>query len=275
MLCGSLSFAVMGTLTHALGTRCDWQVTALCRSSLALVLVAGWMAAARVRPVVFRPPTLWLRSLAGSMSLICNFYALPRLPVADVLTLLNLFPIWVALLSWPLERRAPSLGVWISVVAGLAGVVLIQPPRLDGETLAAGVAVAASFFTAVAMMGLHRLHGLDPRAIVGHFSAVAIVFCLGSLFVFAREPELPGVWNPQSLAMLLGVGATATVGQIFLTKAFAAGPPAKVAVVGLSQVVFAMAMEVALLNQTYPATSLAGIALVIAPTAWLMVYRVD
>jgi drug/metabolite transporter (DMT)-like permease len=264
----------MGTLTHALGDHCDWQITALTRSSLALLLVAGWMGVAGVRPVVLRPPTLWLRSLAGSMSLICNFYALARLPVADVLALTNLFPIWVALLSWPLERRAPTLGVWISVAAGLAGVILIQPPERNVETFAALVAVAASFFTAVAMMGLHRLQGLDPRAIVGHFSAVSIVFCIGSLFVFKRDPALPGIGDPQTWAMLLGVGATATIGQLFLTKAFAAGPPAKVAVVGLSQVVFAMVLEVALLKHTYPPTSLAGIALVIAPTAWLMVNRV-
>src|SRR6266851_9919908 len=70
MLYGSLSFALMGTLTHALRARCDWQVTAFLRSGLALVFIAVWMAATGIRPVVWRPRILWLRSFAGSMSLI-------------------------------------------------------------------------------------------------------------------------------------------------------------------------------------------------------------
>jgi drug/metabolite transporter (DMT)-like permease len=275
MLYGSLAFALMGILTHALRTRCDWQVTAFARSAQALVFVALWMGITGIRPVLWRPRILWLRSLAGSMSLICNFYALPRLPVADVLTLSNLFPIWVALLSWPLERKAPSIGVWLSVIAGLTGVVLIQPPSLSGETIAALVALAASFFTAVAMMGLHRLDGIDARAVVVHFSAVSLLFCTGSLFVFQRDPALPSVWEARTLWMLVGVGAAATVGQLFLTKAFAAGPPAKVAVVGLTQVVFAMVVDVVLLEQSYSPTNLAGMALVMAPTAWLMVNRME
>jgi drug/metabolite transporter (DMT)-like permease len=181
----------------------------------------------------------------------------------------------VALLSWPLEKKAPSLGVWLSVAAGLTGVFLIQPPSLSGEAFAAGVALAASFFTAVAMMGLHRLHDLDPRAVVVHFSAVSFLFCIGSFFVFERNSSLPTIWDTRTLWMLLGVGATATVGQLFLTKAFAAGPPAKVAVVGLTQIVFAMGVEVVLLEQSYSPANLAGMVLVMAPTAWLMVNRID
>src|SRR5437879_4759019 len=97
MLYCSVAFALMGTLTHALRERCDWQVTAVLRSGLAFLFIMVWMGTTGVRPVVFRPRILWLRSLAGSLSLVGNFYALTRLPVADVLTLSNLFPIWVAL----------------------------------------------------------------------------------------------------------------------------------------------------------------------------------
>ncbi len=65
---------------------------------------------------------------------------------------------------------------------------------------------------------------------------------------------------------------TGTLGQILLTKAYAAGAPAKVAVVGLTQVLFAMGFDVAALG---PARStlvaLAGFVLVLAPTTWLSI----
>ena len=42
---------------------------------------------------------------------------------------------------------------------------------------------------------------------------------------------------------MLGVGVTATFGQMCLTRAFTAGDPAKVSVICLTQVVFAFALH--------------------------------
>jgi drug/metabolite transporter (DMT)-like permease len=69
---------------------------------------------------------------------------------------------------------------------------------------------------------------------------------------------------------LLGVGATATVGQFFLTRAFAAGTPSRVSVVSLSQVVLAMGLDVVLWDKTFSPGMLLGTALVLAPGAWVM-----
>jgi hypothetical protein len=41
-------------------------------------------------------------SIAGSISLVCGFYAMTHYPVSEVLTLTNMFPLWVAVLSLPL-----------------------------------------------------------------------------------------------------------------------------------------------------------------------------
>ena len=57
---------------------------------------------------------------------------------------------------------------------------------------------------------------------------------------------------------------------MFLTLAFAAGAPAKVSVVGLTQIVFALAFDVCLFGHPVNAITLLGTALVIAPTAWLL-----
>ena len=61
--------------------------SALVRALVMFASTATWARAAGVRLVVFDPPTLWVRSLAGSFSLVCTFYAMTRLPVAEVLTL--------------------------------------------------------------------------------------------------------------------------------------------------------------------------------------------
>jgi drug/metabolite transporter (DMT)-like permease len=270
MLCGSASFALMGTLAHGLAHSYDWQVIALVRSGLALLFAVLLALAAGARLVFLRPRILWVRSIAGSLSLVSTFFALTRLPVADVLTLTNLFPLWVALLSWPLLGEAPGRAVWIASACALAGVALIQQPHLAEGNWASLVALASSFFTAVAMLGLHRLRGLDTRAIVVHFSAVSLLFGVASFFLFEHGVPAHEALAVPALLMLLGVGVTATVGQLLLTKAFAAGPPARVAVVCLTQVVFALGLDALLWRRAVSPMTLLGIGLVLAPTAWVM-----
>jgi len=271
MLLGSFVFASMGTLAHAVARRCDWQLGAFFRGFLVLVfaLVLAWLAGTRL--VFWRPRILWARSIAGSISMICSFYAFARLPTSDVMTLTNIFPIWVVLLSWPLYRQVPTLPVWLAVVSGIVGVVLIQQPHFAEGNFATLVALAGSVSTAVAMLGLHQLEGLDPRAIVVHFSAVSTCFAVASWFLFDRDGTLANDLDSVTLLQLGGIGVLATVGQLFLTKAFAAGPPAKVSVVALTQIVFAMAFDRHLFDRHFDWPTLLGIGLVLAPTAWLLV----
>jgi drug/metabolite transporter (DMT)-like permease len=274
MLSGSLSFSLMAALAHALGEWCDWQVIALARTLLAMLFGALLARVANVPLVFWGPRILWVRSIAGSISLVGTFYAFTRLPISDVLTLTNLFPVWVAILSWPLLKEPPTGQVWLSVASGVTGVALIQQPHFAEGNFASLVAVASSFSTAVAMLGLHRIQGIDARAIVVHFSAVSVLFCLTSIFLFDRTSTAAVSIELRLVLMLLGVGVTATIGQLFLTKAFAAGPPAKVAVVGLTQIVFAMIYDSVLWGRTFSVATLAGIALVVAPSAWLILTKV-
>lgn len=272
MLVGSFIFAVMGTIAHLLRETCDWQVIALARAALALVFAAMLARAAKAQLVFWKPPVLWMRSVAGSFSMICTFFAFTRLPVSDVLTITNMFPIWVALLSGPLLGEPPAADVWLSIASGVTGMVLIQQPHIAAGNFAVLIALASSVSTAIAMMGLHKLQDIDARAIVVHFSCVSTLFCFLAFALFEHS-AFPPALNGTALLMLLGIGASATLGQICLTKAFAAGPPAKVSVVGLTQIVFGMALDAYLFEHRFGPMKVLGTALVVAPTAWLLMRR--
>lgn len=270
MLVGQVSFAIMATLAHSLKDYCGWQVIAVCRSTIPMVLIALVAYFAHIRLVIVGTPTLWLRSIAGSISLVCTFYAFTRLPISDVLTITNLFPVWIALLSWPFLGIRPTLTTWLAVISGVTGVALIQQPHLAEGNLASFAALTSSFCSAVAMLGLHRLHYMDTRAIVFHFSSVSLLFSASAMFLLTGSaPPIP-TWQMLTVVMLLGVGVTATLGQICLTKAFTLGDPAKVAVVGLSQVGFGVIIEVILWGRQFEWPTIVGMGLILAPTAWLM-----
>ncbi len=270
MLCGALAFATMGAFTFALGGRCHWLLIALVRAVFMFGLSVLLARARGIRLVVWEPRTLWVRSLAGSFSLVCNFYALTKLPVADVLTLTNTYPLWIILLTAVVMNLPPTFAEVVGVLSGLAGVALIQQPHLGGDGLAAGVALLSSVSTAVAMLGLHRLRHIQAPAIVAHFAGVASLVALIGIGLFLRHGSFgPRVGAPLTWLLLLGVAVSGTIGQFCLTKAYTDGAPNEVSIVALSQVIFALGFDVLIWGRTLTAWSLLGFALVLGPTAAL------
>lgn len=271
MLLSSFAFASMGAFSHVAGERCDWHIVAVARSSLAFIFTLGMSLQAGVRLAVFRPAVLWMRSVAGSFGVLFSFYALTHLPISTALTLSNTVPVWVTLLAWPVLGHRPVASVWLAVAAGLAGIVLIQRPEAGGDRLAAMLALANAFSTSVSMIGLNRLGGVvDARAVVTHFSGVATVLTLLFLLPVAGRLDYGALGDARTLALLFFVGLTATVGQLTMTRAFALGSPSRVSVVGLMQIVFALVFDLLFWRRAFGPLVVLGIALVVGPSAWLM-----
>jgi drug/metabolite transporter (DMT)-like permease len=276
MLISAFAFACMSEFAGALSsqTNCPWMITALARTSLVLVFTL-LLAAAQRTPLVLRgTPALWIRSLAGSISLQCSFYALTHMPPSDAIAMTNTFPIWVAVLSWPILGQRPSPVVWLAVLTAVAGSALISGPTGDQLDRAAMLAAfVSSVLSAVVVIGLNMLFHLPAKAIVVHFSATATLFTLAGLPVVGVTASDFTSLSPAAVGLLVGLGLSATVGQLFLTKAFAAGPASKVSVVALSQVVFCAVMEFAIFRRRFHPATILGMILVIGPTAWMMLRR--
>jgi drug/metabolite transporter (DMT)-like permease len=276
MVAGCFFTAWMGQLAHLLRNECDWRIVALLRCSLAFVFAVGLARLTGARLVLCRPGALWLRGCASSLSLLCTFFALSRLTTSEVMTLTNTFPIWVAFLSWPLLQIRPTLSVWLAAICGVVGVVLIQSPHFETDanaTLAVALSLTAAVTSAIAMLGLNRLRGVHPWAIVAHYSGLATVVLMLSWAV-GPFPDLTNVGRWSTLLLLLGVGVAATLGQLCVTQAFtSSGQPARVAVVGLTQIIFALALDLLFDAPSVGPMMLAGIAFILLPTAWMMANR--
>jgi drug/metabolite transporter (DMT)-like permease len=119
------------------------------------------------------------------------------------------------------------------------------------------------------MLGLHRLQGLHPWAIVTHYSGLATLVVLGSWAV-GSPPNLEAIGEGTMLLLLLGVGVAATLGQGCVTKAFTSGQLARVSVIGLTQVVFALGLDLLFEGPGIHLLTLVGIGLVLATTAWML-----
>ncbi len=286
MLASAAAFAAMSACGHGLSARCDWRIISVARAGVALMLTVWLAKAVGVRVIFHWPATLWMRSIVGSFSMLFTFYALSDLTVATAVTLFNTFPIWVTLLAWPVLGERPSAVFLIALASSVAGVVLIEHGKGDvngmavAETIgpirgAVAAALLAAVCTAIVMLGLHRLRNINSLAIVVHFSGVATIACaafaIATPLLFRDWPLAWGaVADPVTLLLLAAVGALATVGQITMTRAFGLGRPQGLAVVGLTQVIFALGFDLGIWGYRLSATEVMGLILILAPVAWLV-----
>jgi drug/metabolite transporter (DMT)-like permease len=270
MLLGALGFSTMGALSRDLSFSADWRVIAFVRAFL-MALFGVPLAIFSGAPFTIRgTPLLWIRSIVGSLGMLATFYTLAHLPFSEAITLIKSFPIAVALLSWIVLGERPGLRVWIAILMGAAGVFLIAQPHFEHSRLAIGIGVGSAFMTAIVMLGLNRLGSLDARTIVAHFGLVATATSAVAVWLAGAAPLPPLFREPRGWISLFGMGVAGTVGQLAMTRAFALGDPSRISVVGLTELLFALAFDRFLWHRDISPMMVAGMALVALPAAWIL-----
>ena len=270
MLWASFAFTLMATFSRWAGDYCDWRLIAVARATVACVFAFLLAKAVGAKLVFWKPRLLWVRSLAGNVSLFCNFYALAHLPVSDTLTLMNTAPIWVTILQWLVFKHKPTRGIIVAVLTSVIGIALIQQPHFQDGKFACFMALIGAFTTSIAMLGLNRLQSVNPRSVVVHFSVVASVSTLIVLLLTSNRATYAPLQNAQAASLLLLLGTAGVLGQLGMTMAFAKGHATRVSVISLSQILFGVLADLLLWGRRFNLVSLFGMLLVAAPTAWLL-----
>lgn len=269
MMLGGFAFATMGAMTHQLGKNCDWLVIAFFRMFLTFIITAGLALRSGINPFLLTRPLLWIRSFIGSTAMLSTFYALTILPISDVAVLTETRPIWVALIAGYLLGESASRKVWISIVLGIVGVILVEHPMIVRQEFAGLVALYAAMAGAVVMICLRKLRDLDPRVIVTHFSGTASIIAL-LVIIFHREGfHFSAFSSSYSMILLLAVGVFGTIGQLAMTKAFSMDEAPTVASAGYVRVGFSAGYDLLIWNYVIEGPTIIGMLLILTSTAWL------
>ena len=271
MLFSAFCFALMGAFTHSLKDTFDWRITGFARAFSNFIFVVA-LAYATKKPLIFFkvPSSLWWRSVVGSLSILCTFYVFANLPLAEATSLVNLVPIWMALIVAFVANQAISRSVLVSILCGIAGVYFIQQPHFDKGNVAIVVGIFQALFAAVAVYNLHLTKGLHPTTVVAHFTGVASVITFIALI-----PSLPHLFDGAKYTLpvigeLLGIGLTGTAAQLAMTRAYMLGNPAQNSTVGLAQVAFATVFDIVIWNRSFSLETVIGILLITVPTTFFV-----
>jgi len=227
-----LMFASMGAAVKALGHELPTEMLVFFRNFLGALALLPWLANGRTSLATGVWPLHALRAAAGLAAMYCFFYALARLPLADGMLLKMTAPIFMPLVAWAWLAEAPPRLALVAVVIGFAGVLLVLDPT-GAFAPAALAGVLGGLFAAIAKVTVRRLSRSEP--------AVRVVFWFAILGTIASAVPLPWHWrNPQphEWGLLVATGVLGTLGQLLLTRGYAAAATARVAPLTYFAVIF-------------------------------------
>ncbi len=262
MVVTALGFAVMNACAKEASVRLPFIEVAFARSAVGAVALALY-ARARRRPLAIHNKRLMaLRATSGIVAMALTFYALSVSPLGEASALLNLTPLFVAILGAVFLGERPSRVVVAALALGMAGALLVFRPHLGALSRGGVAAVLASATAAVSMVSLRRLGDTETsEAVVTYFLAA------GALVTAAATAPVLVVPTPRELALLLVAGLAATVAQVTMTQAYAADVAARVGGMNYLQILAGLALGAAVFGERPGAVAWVGIVAILAAGA--------
>ena len=236
MVVTGLLFVGVTALVKLLGTRMPAPQAAFLRFLIGLVFMLPVLAT--LRDVRLDRGTWGLIAARGAFhtcAVALWFYAMARIPLADVTAMNYLSPVYVTLGAALFLGERLAARRLLAVIAALVGALIILRPGFR-EVAAGHVAMLG---TAVFFGGSYLL----AKRLSDRVSAGVVVAMMSTTVTVGLAPVALAVWvppTPRELAILFGVAVFATAGHYTMTLAFRAAPLAVTQPVTFLQLVWAV-----------------------------------
>ena len=202
---------------------------------------------------------IFLRCLFGTTGLLCNFYAIDHLPLADANMLNKLSPFFAIIASIPILKEKPTKIDIMTTVVAFMGVILIARPSGDMSMIPAlcgiwGGAGAGIAYTFVRLLGRK-----------GERTSI-IVLCFSIFSCMLSAPFMIFNFKPMEwwqLAFLIMAGVFAAIAQFSITSAYKFAPARKIGVFDNTQVVFSALLGIVFLAEVPELLRVAGYIIII------------
>ncbi len=271
IILSALSFAFMNMFVRMAGDIPAFQKSFF-RNIVALIFAAGVLIknkqSFKWKKGNFK--YLFLRSLTGTAGIICNFYALGKIPLADASILNKMSPFFVIVFSIIILKEKLSFLQGIAVFTAFIGTLFVIKPSFQNIDLFPSViallgGMGAGFaYTMVRILGNR---GENGSLIVFFFSAFSCIVTLPVLLFDFYPMEW---WQ---LLMLLGAGLAATGGQFGITAAYCHAPAREISIYDYSQIIFVTLLGFIFLGEVPDVYSIIGYILICAMALLMFFYN--
>lgn len=237
MLVAAFGFAVMGALVKIGAQKFSAAELVFYRSLFGLISISGFII---LRELPLATPYLgkqMSRATVGFLSLVLFFYAIAHLPLATAITLNYTSPLFLAAFMPFFLHEKPRKILLLALIIGFAGVSLLLKPTLDQDNWLAGLLGLFSGIGAalayVHVKQLGQLNEPDWRTVF-YFTLLSTAGA-GIWMIFDHFQSI----NMQDFLILAGLGLSATIAQLALTRAYRTGDTLVVASLAYCTILFA------------------------------------
>lgn len=254
--------AAMKSLVIAVGV----YNTVLWRSMLATVVAgAGWSAGPRSLPAPSVLRLHALRAVVVAIVLLCFFWGLARLPLAEAIGLSFVAPLFALLLAaLLLGEKIQRQAIWASL-AGIAGVAIIMAGQFgqssytrDALLGTVAVLVATVFYAYNLILSRQQAQVAKPVEIM-LFQNLSVGVILGVAAPWLGVALPSNLWLP-----LAGVTALSLAGQFLMSWAYARAEAQYLIPTEYSAFIWAIALGFFFFDEAVTWTTLAGAGLIVA-----------
>ena len=204
-------------------------------------------------------PDLLMRSFCGTVGLICNFYAVDHMNIADANILNKLSPFFAILMSYFILKEKANKVEWACVAVAFIGAVFVVKPAFNMQFVNAMIGVIGGLGAGIAYTFVRKLGKKGERGPI-------IVMVFSTFSCLCTVPFLISEFQPMKavqLLCLLMAGVSAAGGQIFITKAYTKAPAKEISVFDYTQVLFAALLGFVFFGQIPDWMSLVGYLIII------------
>lgn len=265
MVASGLCFVAVTAGVKYLGPGIPAAESAFLRYALGLVFVLpliGKLRYTRLEPAVWR--AFGWRGAAHTMAVMLWFYAMTRIPLAEVSAMGYMNPIWISIGAVLfLGERLRFRRIMAIVVAILGALVILRPGMRELNTGHLAM-LGTSFFFAISYLFAKQLSGrASPSVIVGMMSLTVTI----GLAPFAWAVWEPVTWT--QVAILFGIACFATLGHYLMTYAFAAAPITVTQPVTALQLVWSVMLGALLFGEPVDIWVVAGGVMVVSAVIFI------
>ncbi len=262
LITSAFFFALMNMFVQLSGDVPTIQKTFF-RNLIALVVAAAVMLKNRTPAL---PPKgarldVLLRSVAGYIGVICNFYALGSLNLSDASLLNKMSPFFAMIFSIFLLKEKANKVQWAIILTAFVGVLFVIKPTFGNAQLLPSVVGFIGGISAGCAYTLVR------RASKHGAQGSSIVFCFSAFSCAASLPFLIFAYSPMTLyqlLMLIAAGLSAAAGQFCITAAYSHAPAKEVSIYDYTQILFSAAIGFFVMHTLPDVFSIVGYVIIIA-----------
>lgn len=211
-----------------------------------------------------------IRSIAGTIGILCNFYAIDHMVLSDASMLNKMSPFFAIIFSFIFLKEKISLSQTVLVISAFLGsLFIIKPTFTSMEFFPAiigflGGMGAGAAYTTVRYLGQN---GEKSAFIVFFFSAFSCIVTFPYILINFHSMTII------QIIFLICAGLSAAGGQFSITAAYRCSPAKEISVYDYTQIIFSAILGLFIFQQIPDMYSILGYIIIILSAIIMFIYN--